>query len=438
MERDEKGFLEAANKARELAFSFKDPLVVHHYDADGLSSGAIVIGAFAKIGRVVRHQCIKKLDDVAIDSFIKNNEKEIIFVDLGGGNTRVNELQDILIIDHHQTQGIEKFQINPLLFGIDGGDEISAAGVAYCVFREYPELAIVGAVGDMQMPLKGMNRWILQQGIESGRIRIENDLKLYGRYSRPLPQFLAYSDDPLLPRVAYSEEKAVEYLLQIGVKPTYENGSKRTYANLTDPEKKKLVGSLAIMIGSKDKLMGESYIFPKRPMSECFEASGFSTLLNACGRHSKEEIGLNVCLDEDENAYREAEVLLSEHRRMLREGIVFVSSNMQDLGKFYFVDGRGIVDEGVIGIVCGMKSGKKNDKIIIGVANGERETIKISGRASKKLVENGVNLGLMMSSATKVIGNGAIGGGHRMAAGASIPKDKINEFLIEIGKLIIE
>ena len=39
---------------------------------------------------------------------------------------------DVVTIDHHQTEGIEKLQANPLLFGIDGGTELSASGTAYC------------------------------------------------------------------------------------------------------------------------------------------------------------------------------------------------------------------------------------------------------------------------------------------------------------------
>ena len=80
-----------------------------------------------------RRECIKKLDDAAIERYLK--EEETIFVDLGGGNTRVNELKDTVIIDHHQTDGITKPQANPMLHGIDGGNELSASGTAFCVFQ---------------------------------------------------------------------------------------------------------------------------------------------------------------------------------------------------------------------------------------------------------------------------------------------------------------
>jgi len=431
MERDEEGFFERCAEGRRLAFSFKEPLIVHHYDADGVSSGALVAGAFMKEGRKFRRECIRKLDDHAIERYL--HEPEVIFVDLGGGNKRVNELKDVLIIDHHQTEGVEKFQVNPLLFGIDGGDELSAAGTAYFVFREYPELGIVGAVGDMQRPFTGMNKRLVEEGVASGRVKVEDDLVFYGRYCRPLVQFLAYSDDPYIPGISYREDKATELLAELKI-PVESAGKMRVYADLNNEEKKTLVSALVKVLASGRKeidLVGESYVFPERPKDETYEANEFSTLLNACGRHSKPEIGVRVCLGEAD-AYEEARALLQLHRKMLREGVVYAESGVQDLGKFFFLDGRGRIDEGIIGVVCGMVLRQSWETPLMGVALGENETVKVSSRASRVAAGKGVNLGTLMREAAADVGG--IGGGHRVAAGASIPKDRLNEFLLSAGK----
>lgn len=411
-------FLEKCQEARKYAFSFKDPLVVHHYDADGVSSGALVAGAFLKEGKKFRRQCVRKLDDEAIDSLSK--EKEIIFVDLGGGNPRVNELKDVLVIDHHQTEGIDKFQANPILHGIDGGSELSASGCAYCVFRVHADLAVVGAVGDMQAPLKGMNRWVLEQGKDE--VRVENDLRFYGRYCRPLVQFLAYSDDPFVPGISFREDKAEVLLKELGL--VYES---RVYADLNDDEKKTLISALAkILVGANRRtdLIGESYVFPNRPRNETYEANEFSTLLNACGRHDKPDIGVRVCLG-DADAYEEARKMLALHRKMLRDGVEFAGRRMQDLGKFYLLDGRGVIDESIIGIVCGMAMRKKP---VIGISSGGKDMMKVSGRLPRTSESN---MGKLMKKASLELGG--VGGGHQMAAGASLPAKKINEFLLLCG-----
>lgn len=444
MERDEAGFIERCAELRRLAFSFREPLIVHHYDADGVSAGALVAGAFLDEGKPFRRECIKKLDDAAIERFLR--EPEVIFADLGGGNPRVDELKDALIIDHHQTSGISKPQANPLLHGIDGGNELSAAGTAYFVFGKRPDLAIVGAVGDMMHPLAGLNRRVLSEGVAGGDVHVEEDLSFYGRYCRPLISFLAYCDDPYVPGISYREDKARELIAELGIglekAGSGAGGGRqalRVYADLNKDEKTRLVSALAkILIGSNrmrslDELVGESYVFPKRPHDETFEANEFSTLLNACGRHGKPDIGVRVCLN-DAAAQDEARALLAMHRRSLRDGISFASSRVQDFGAFYFLDARGIIDEGIIGIVCGMVLQQSWGKPIIGASLGEDGTIKISGRSPRALVENGLNLGALMKSACADAGG--IGGGHRIAAGASIPEGRLNDFLLSAGKFV--
>lgn len=424
------GFPEACIEARRFALSLNDPLIVHHYDADGVSSGAIVHSALSKEGKKPRRECIKKLDDPAIERLMK--EKEVIFVDLGGGNRRVNELQDVLIIDHHQSEGIEKFQINPLLFGIDGGSELSASGTAYMVFKKHADLAITGACGDMMSPLTGMNRKILEEGTGTGEAMAENDLRFYGRYCRNLVQFLAYSDDPYVPGLSYREDKAEEMLSALSI-PLEENGKKRTYSELSLEEKRQLISAISKMVNPKTagKLIGESYIFPRREKNETYEASEFATLLNACGRHDKPDVGVRVCLG-DGSALAEARELLCLHRKMLRSGIEYAGKSIQDLGRFYFLDGRGIIDEGIIGIVCGMALSQAWEKPVLGISDGEEGMIKASARSPRHLVSSGLNLGKIMKDAGNEIGG--IGGGHRIAAGASIPSEKLNGFLLFFGK----
>lgn len=430
-------FLEKCEEAKRIAFSFGNPLIVHHYDADGIAAGAIAQNAFKLAGRKYRAKWIKKLDDRAIEELAA--EKEIIFCDLGGGNKRVNELNDIVIIDHHQTEGVEKMQANPLLHGIDGGTELSAAGAAFCVFRNDVDVAIVGAVGDMQYPLIGMNRWVLEQGEKEGKIAVESDLAFYGRFSRPLHQFLLYSDDPFVPGISYNEEGTNRLLNDLGLQSSEKKSA--PYGELNDGEKKKLISALADilincnMIDKAESLIGESYVFAcRRRGSETYEANEFSTLLNACGRHGKADIGVGVCMG-NEASTLEAHALLQHHRKKIKEGIEFAQKNIQDFGKFYFLDGRGVIDEGIIGIVCGMAISPMAKKPILGFSIDENGGLKISSRGTKMLVAKGLNLGNAIKETVAEIGGGA-GGGHRIAAGASIPKERINEFLLGMGKRI--
>lgn len=421
-------FFEACEEAKRIILSFKEPIIVHHYDADGISAASIVKKNLIEMGKKHKMLTLKKLDDESIEKIYR--EEEIIFVDLGNYE-RVNELKDVVIIDHHQVnQKVDKFQINPLLYNIDGSTELSSAGTAYFIFRNNASLGIVGAVGDMQYDLKGMNSLMLDEGKRNGEIEEEIDIKLYGRYSRPLIQFLAYSEYPYIPGITYSEEKAKRLIESLGIE--LKRDEKWTkYADLTYEEKKKLVSAIAELIGNEKikDLVGKNYVLKNRPKeSAMYDAHEFATLLNACGRHEKAWIGVEICIG-NLNYYRDAEKLLAYHRKMLKEGLEFAKKRIVEFDNFYLLDARKHIDEGIIGIVCGMVlQGSK--KPIIGIAESNNNKLKISARAQNEKI----NLGKMLKEASERA-NGA-GGGHKQAAGAWIERDKINEFLVFLNELI--
>jgi RecJ-like exonuclease len=103
------------------------------------------------------------------------------------------------------------------------------------------------------------------------------------------------------------------------------------------------------------------------------------------------------------------------------------------MGPFLFLDARNVIDESIIGIVCGMAL-QQSRKPVLGFSLGDNDTLKVSGRSPKALVEKGINLGALMKDATEKLGGA--GGGHRVAAGASIPADSFNAFLLFAGEFM--
>ncbi|MEM4235729.1 MAG: DHH family phosphoesterase [Candidatus Anstonellaceae archaeon] len=424
-------FRKRAEECRETILKMSYPLVVTHYDCDGLCAGAIVCKFLEENNIKYKLKIVRRLDDELLNSI--KEENEIIFSDLGGGNKKVNELEgNIVIFDHHQTEGIKKLQLNPHLFNMDGSFDLSGSSCTYYSLEKLEEIAIVGAIGDMQYPLRGLNRRLLEKFQKEGIVEEKIDLKIYGRMSRPLVQLLAYSDDPYLPGLANNEQRCAEFLENNQIKKVF--GHWPTYEELDEESKKKLIGALVSYLSDyyKNKigpqyLIGPVYNLKRfKSIPELYDAGEFATMLNACGRHKKEIIGLKICMGQME-FLEEGKKILNLHRKALREGIEYAYNNINDFGSFLFLDGRGVIEDGIIGVVAGMVLGGIYKKPIVAIALDENNNIKISTRATKELIKKGLNLGKILKEVCPKIGG--IGGGHKIAAGATIPRNKITEFL---------
>ncbi|MFA6489689.1 MAG: DHH family phosphoesterase [Candidatus Micrarchaeia archaeon] len=435
---DTDGFLQRCAEAREAAARMKKPLLVNHYDCDGLTSGSIAASWLEQQGKPYDMMTIRKLDLQFISSIAGRDE--VIFVDLGSGSPFVDELKgDVVIIDHHQVACKAHIQANPHLFGFDGGSEISAAGCAYFTFRTNSDLGIVGAVGDIQYPMRSLNRLMLEEAVKAGEVSYATDLVLFGRNSRPLTQLLAFADDPYLPGLTGNDDACIKLLSDLGI-PLKDGEKWRTYSSLSTDEKKRLVSSLAELLAVRispdaaSRLTGEVYTLNKRAQgTELSDAHEFSTLLNACGRNDRPELGVSVCLGRT-GAYEEAKVLLAQHRRNLRDGISFASKNVQDYGKFLLIDGRGVIADSIIGVIAGMVFPGTRSKPILALSLEKSGAIKLSTRGTRKLVDAGLNLSKILSEVCPMVGG--VGGGHNIAAGATIPADKLEDFLKEFAKRV--
>ena len=130
-------------------------------------------------------------------------------------------------------------------------------------------------------------------------------------------------------------------------------------------------------------------------------------------------------------AVKDAENNRSEHRRNISSALQYVKQN--DLIRVrryiqYFDSGDNIKDT-VVGIVAGMILGEKGfrkDIPMLAFAAAD-DGVKVSARADRSLGERGLDLSKIMAEASSKVGG--YGGGHNVAAGATIPEGKEEEFL---------
>ena len=186
--------------------------------------------------------------------------------------------------------------------------------------------------------------------------------------------------------------------------------------------------------------MAEVYLFSnEEPGTSLHEAKEFATLLNSCGRYGKAEIAFEVCKGDRAMALQQALDLQGGHKRYLVESMKIIEDiGIEELDNIQYVNVGDRIIDSVIGIVAGMMlgSGKiSKSKPIFAFAEAD-DGVKVSGRSTDELVAAGIDLSELMNTITGEIGG--IGGGHNVAAGATIEAGKERDFLLLADKLVGE
>jgi single-stranded-DNA-specific exonuclease len=455
---------EIAGKFRELCELCKSPaeviktkknlLVVSHVDADGLTAAAIVCTALERRGLDFQPKFFRQLDEAALNEVADHGADLVIFTDLGSG--MIQQICDhrllAVVADHHKPASCEArpiAHINPHLVGADGATQLSGSGTSFLLARalastpgsndDLAALAVVGAVGDLQDMARGqmvgINRHILEIGSKAGAISFSRDIKFFGRQTRPVYKMLEYSQDPYLPGLSGNEDACIAFLKEIGIRLSGEKW--RRWIDLSQEEKAGFVTAVlkkglrsGISNVKLERLIGEVYILlGEQEGTELRDASEYSTLLNATARYGHAGVGLSVCMGDRDKAFSEAQRLLAQHRQNLVNGLKLVrESGIITLKSIQYFDAGDAILDTIVGIVAGM-SFQMADRTrpILAFARTAEGELKVSARGTQDLVRSGLDLADALSRCAHAVGG--VGGGHNVAAGATIPPQAKEEFL---------
>ncbi len=442
---------ERAKKLADIIKKSKQVHIVTHIDADGISAGAIAQKTLERQGIDHSIECVKQLDETAIDKILDENYELVWFTDLGSSISTTTDKLNKIITDHHVCPNNSdlNFHLNPHLFGKDGSYEISGAGTTYLVSEavnkqnvDLSSLAIVGACGDLQdkksCKLQGLNREILVKGKKSDFLDYRLDIRYFGRETRPIAKLLQYSSDPLIPGLSGREDACISFLTNLDIRLKDKNYW-RKWIDLENSERKTIISAIMQTLLTKGfghknakRIIGEVYTLLKEEKgTELHDAKEYATLLNSTARYGKYEVGLQVCLGDRDKFLKKARNLLSGHRQNLVEGLQFAKEEqIQKRTYVQFFHAKNGIRDTIVGIVTNMLLSTEdvdNDKPLIGFAYNEKGDVKASARATQDLVDRGLNLSAIMKKAAKELGG--FGGGHNIAAGATIKKGKEEEFI---------
>ncbi|ADB58194.1 single-stranded-DNA-specific exonuclease RecJ [Archaeoglobus profundus] len=398
-----------------------------HYDPDGITAGAIIATALIRLGKDFQVRFLKGLnEEVEYDK-----DDLVILSDMGSGYPDVvSKIEaDTIVVDHHIPTGrIEKdnlVHINPHLAGLDGTYELSASGTAY-VFanvlgdnRDLAGIALVGAIGDKQK-MKGGNAEILREGIESGYIEVKSGLSLH---SMKVREALMLSLEPFLDFYG-KEDELEDFLRKVRI-----DGDK-DFEELSDEEMYRLSNAVALRLLKMNAYTGvfndimRGRIILKSELIR--NAVTMCDVINACGRVTACSLGFALCL-RDSKYLNKAFEIWRNYTTELLERINAVRDDVREGFCIRYV----IMSDGNAAspIATIFSRYFYPDKPFIAVSvKGERAKVSARGNDSLK-----VNLAEVMQKAGEKVGGR--GGGHRVAAGAIIPADKVEEFISEVDRL---
>ena len=413
--------------------------VYSHYDADGITSASIIAKTLLRAGKEFRVTLFTSLNDPNME-LIKNTPSEcIIITDLGA--SYIDKLDaltcDVVVLDHHtiEKQAERICYANPHLYGIDGMTSGCGATMAFLFSItmnkknwDLVQVAFAGITGDRQHinGMKGLNIYLYEGALESGFVKAtEGSLIPPGQ----LVSELYLSTDPFIAGVSGNADGVAALLDSAGV------GREKYFKDLTADEKRKLSSLIALKLieqGTPLKTMLEvsRTRYQLRDWKEDAETLG--SVLNGCGRIGLGGVGVSAGMGDEKCLSEAVELENTTRTQIMKSALALQTSGLNQMKNIQWFDSSTL---GFTGMICGiaMQFIGDNNKPTIGV-NRSEDTAKISGRATFDLLDKGVDLSSALKEACGSAGGS--GGGHKIASGGSCPKERCDEMLSNLDKVI--
>lgn len=429
-------FVRRIKKALELLNDFKDVRIISHYDADGIASAGIISRTLLSEGKRLHVSLIKDLNSEFINKLKSEKYGVCIFSDMGSGH--IEELEEfppeVIICDHHvPIKDSKRIQINPHFFGIDGTFECCASTIAYFVGKTANEknldlvgLALAGIIGDRQHigGLKGLNKEVVEEGVKHGFVTESTQLNVTGETSL---EALTMSSTPFLKNISGREDNVRDFLRELDIPTSAKLGE------LKEPQKSKLISMIALTLlkqGVRPEIIKE--IVSKRYWlkNENMDAEELSHYINSCGRLDKAGVGLSLCFGH-KDSWKIAKELRKEYKERIISNMIRLEKGINIMSNIqYFIS----EDHSLAGALAGIGMLYLFDQEKPTIALTKVENTKISSRGTSYLVAKGLDLSKGLKTASSAVGGS--GGGHPIAAGATIPKGKEDVFLKILNEIV--
>ncbi|MEF8873561.1 MAG: DHH family phosphoesterase [Candidatus Thermoplasmatota archaeon] len=417
--------------------------IITHYDADGISAAAVLT------------RCLMRDQSGFHTSFVDSFPEEIpeglplIFTDIGNSHLEdIAEIEeDVIVLDHHDIKGefdlddVEldednKVFINPHEHGINGAQEVSGGTLALLLSVWHDEVnwedsiyGLAGAAADKQAigGFNGLNLELADKAVKEDFLEERKELFIDGQGLRDA---LMKACDPYFPDISGRKKRIDKVIRDLNLDP------EAKIRSISKDKRRKLNSLLVLSLLKKDRsaeviesIIGVHY-WSKH---ESFDMDTLYKLLNSCARTDRPGLGLSICLG-DKKALDEAKDIRNEYREemitKLKKLEKKVESEEYEHLQYFFEEKKTRKGElAGLGILYLLD----RDNPVFGIAE-EDDQIDISARATREMVEEGLDLGSLCRKVSE--GLEGTGGGHDIAAGAAVKKEDMKTFLSRMNEEI--
>ncbi len=434
------------SKARELLLAHPGRWrVIYHYDGDGIASASCAVRALLRLGYGVQATPLVGVERSRMGDLLRGFRGPTLVVDTGASwlDLYAEHPAPVILLDHHQYPGSPKppalpahvAMVNPLDWGVDGMTGLCAATLTwlYTIFldpRNWDNApwGLSGAIADRQHQggYSGLNATLVREAVERSLVVPKRTLALFGR---TLGEAVTHSIDPYFRGLSSRPEETAAFLHSLGLNPT------RPLATLEPGEEKRLGSALLSRLAAQgtrpefcEMLTREIHWVPSLGMS----ATELSNYQNAAGRIGEPGIGIGVALGDPRALLRAREAeeawrtgILTGLKRIEEEGV-------HALPALQWFESP---DTALAGTQAGMAMNYLLDprRPVFARSTVER-AVRVSARGTLHLVKQGLDLASACRVAAAAVEGE--GGGHPVAAGASLPADRWDAFLKEANRLI--
>ncbi len=418
--------------------------VISHHDVDGICAGAISISALSRAGYRVHSSFLGNMGEKELERLGAEEWDVLVISDMGSGQADALGTLDrpVIILDHHIKQGGERpahiVEVNPNDHGLEGAKDVSGASMSYLLALaldpkgawDLAPLALAGAIGDMQHVngMRAVNAAIEDEAVRRGIVERRRSLGLSGT---TLLDGLVKTTDPYFRGLSGREREAATVLEELGI-----DGSS-SLEDLPEADVRSLGSYLVVLLGKH----GVEAPFASRAVQQRLWwpahstwLDDFSNQVNAAGRLGETGVAASACLGHEPHIQR-CRAAREEFRDQVRSGLRRLEENGTTReGHIQWFEPPARHLAGPLAGLGMIYLFPKDVPVLSLFPDGA--TLSVSARATDRLVGAGVDMARAMSIAAGEAGGR--GGGHPVAAGASVPIEARDSFVERVDGIVGE